>query len=525
MARKELKVEELVEVLYQWHRGRNISQIKQSLGLDRKTIRKYIELAEGHGFIRDDEARDYRYYLELASRIQSGLKTPVESTPAYKATSLCQSVIERLLAKKYMTPKQVFRILRKDHEYAPSYSSFKRYMHIQYPKAPRNCLRIEVGAAEEAQVDFGSAGLMYDSETGRMRRAHAFVMTLSYSRLPYVEFVFDQGQATWVQCHIHAYEFFGGVPERIILDNLKSGILRPNTYDPVFNRAYAECAKHYGFLIDPAKIREAAHKGKVERKVPVVRQQFLSTYDFSNIKEANEKVRLWCIDDYGMQIHGTTKRKSFEVFTQEEKARLKALPQERFDMPLWKEAKVHPDHHIVFEKNYYSLPTRYVGKRVWARGGMQALQVFLDGELVKTHPRSYAEGTWVTDEGDYPPEKSRYLLKTSEYYQTEAAKHGEYVRQVTARIMTDHAYRNPRKVQALFRLADKYGSEALNLTCRRSIFYEDYRMSTIKRILNKGLYNQPLGEDSTTLKITASANGPSFVREAGYFLHTEEETQ
>lgn len=524
MARKELKVEELVEVLYQWHQGRNISQIKQSLGLDRKTIRKYIELAEGYGFIRDDDARDYRYYLELASRIQAGLKTPVESTPAYRTTSLYQSVIERLLVKRYMTPKQVYRILRNDHEYVPSYSSFKRYMHIQYPKAPRNCLRIEVGAAEEAQVDFGSAGLIFDPETGRMRRAHAFVMTLSYSRLPYVEFVFDQGQATWVQCHIHAFEFFGGVPQRIILDNLKSGILRPNTYDPVFNRAYAECAKHYGFLIDPAKIREAAHKGKVERKVPVVRQQFLSTYDFSDIKEANEKVRLWCIDDYGMQVHGTTKRKPFEVFTRDEKPRLKALPAERFDMPLWKEAKVHPDHHIVFEKNYYSLPTRYVGKRLWVRGGMQALQVFFDGELVKTHPRSYAEGAWVTDEGDYPPEKSRYLLKTSEHYQAEAARHGEYVRQVVARIMTDHAYRNLRKVQALFRLADKYGCDALNLACRRSIFFEDYRMSTIRRILNRGLYNQPLGEDSATLKITAAANGPSFVREAGYFLHTEEET-
>lgn len=522
MARKEMKVEELVEVLYQWHQGRNISQIKQSLGLDRKTIRKYIELAEGYGFVRDDEPKDYRYYLEMASRIQAGLKTPLESSAAYRATLLYQSVIEKLLSRKHMTGKQVYRILAKEHDYTPSYSSFKRYMHIQYPKAPRNCLRIEVGAAEEAQVDFGSAGLMYDTESGKMRRTHAFVMTLSYSRFHYVEFVFDQGQATWVQCHIHAFEFFGGVPERIILDNLKSGILRPNTYDPVFNRAYAESAKHYGFLIDPAKIREAAHKGKVERKMPVVRQQFLSTCDFRDIKEANVKVRQWCLEDYGMQVHGTTRRKPFEVFKSEEQPRLKGLPEERFDLPLWKEARVHPDHHIVFDKNYYSLPTRHVGKKVWVRGGMQQLQIYLDGELIKTHPRYYREGIWMTDEGDYPPEKSRYLLKTSEYYQKEALKHGESVRQVVERIMTDHVYRNLRKVQALSRLADKYGSEALSLTCKRSIFYEDYRMNTIKRILQRGLYNQPLNEDSTSLTITAPANGPSFIRAAEYFMHTEE---
>lgn len=523
MARKEMKVEELVEVLYQWHQGRNISQIKQSLGLDRKTIRKYLELAEGYGFVREDGPNDYRYYLELASRIQAGLKTPLESSPAYRTTSLYQSVIERLLSRKHMTPKQAYRILTKEHDYTPSYSSFKRYMHIKYPKAPRNCLRIEVDAAEEAQVDFGSAGLMYDTESDRMRRAHAFVMTLSYSRLPYVEFVFDQGQATWVQCHINAFEFFGGVLERIILDNLKSGILRPNTYDPVFNRAYAECAKHYGFMIDPAKIRQAAHKGKVERKMPIVRQQFLSSHDFNGIKEANIKVRQWCLEDYGMQVHGTTRRRPFEVFKAEEQPRLKGLPDERFDMPLWKEARVHPDHHIVFDKSYYSLPTRYVGKRVWVRGGMQQLQIFFDGELIKTHPRSYREGIWVTDEGDYPPEKSRYLLKTSEYYQQEASKHGEYLRQVVARIMTDHVYRNLRKVQALFRLADKYGSEALNLTCKRSIFYEDYRMNTIKRILERGLYTQSLDEDSTSLTITGPLSGPSFVRAADYFMHTEEE--
>lgn len=111
-------------------------------------------------------------------------------------------------------------------------------------------MRIEVSAGEEAQVDFGSAGMMSDPDTGKKRRAHAFLMTLSYSRLHYVEFVFDQGQVTWVKCHMNAFEFFGGVPERIILDNLKSGILRPNTYDPVFNKTYAEYGKHYGFILD-----------------------------------------------------------------------------------------------------------------------------------------------------------------------------------------------------------------------------------------------------------------------------------
>jgi transposase len=521
MARKEIRMEELMEVLYQAHKGRNISQIKHSLGLDRKTIRKYIELAEPYGFVRDDEAKDDLYYMQLAAKIQTGLKIPVGCSAAFKKTALYQTVIEKLLSKKYMTPKQVYRILKREHEYTLSYSSFKRYVNIKYPKEPRNCLRIEVKAAEEAQVDFGSAGMMLDPETGKLRRAHAFVMTLSYSRLPYVEFVFDQGQATWVKCHMNAVEFLQGVPMRVILDNLKSGILRPNTYDPIFNRAYGECAKHYRFIIDPAKIARGDHKGKVERKILVVRQQFLSSGDFGDIRDANEKVRHWCLHEYGMQVHGTTKRKPFEVFQAEEQPLLKGLPEEKFDLPLWKEAKVHPDHHIVFDRNYYSMPTRYVGRTVWVRGGLFVVQIFHDGELAKTHRRSYAQGAWITDETDYPPEKSRYLLRTATYYQQEAANHGDYVRQVVAKIMSEHAYRNLRKIQAIFRLSDKHGSAAVNLTCRLCLFYEDYRMSTIKRILDKELYRLSLGDESAE-QPKLSFDGVSFIRPSEYFTHTKE---
>ena len=406
--------------------------------------------------------------------------------------------------------------MQRDYGYGLSYSSFNRYINLKYPKEPRSCIRIETKAGEEAQVDFGSAGMMYDPDEGRLRRAHIFVMTLSYSRFHYVELVFDQGQVTWVKCHINAFEFFGGVPQRIILDNLKSGILRPNTYDPVFNRAYAECGKHYGFIIDPAKICMAEHKGKVERKIPVVRQQFLASHDFTDIGDANEKAKVWCLQEYGMQIHGTTKRRSFELFC-EEQSHLIVLPEERFEMPLWKEAKVHPDHHIVFDKSYYSLPTRYIGKKVWVRGGIKTVQIFFDGDLIKTHQRAYGPGSWRTDERDYPPEQSKYIMRSVSYYQAEALKYGEHVQEMITKIMAEHAYRNLRKVQAIFRLGDKYGHEAVDLTCKRCLYYEDLRMSTVKRILEKDLYRVPFEEEPTRV-MTDSL----FTRSSGYFKHMEE---
>jgi hypothetical protein len=148
--------------------------------------------------------------------------------------------------------------------------------------------------------------------------------------------------------------------------------------------------------------------------------------------------------------------------------------------------------------------------------------VFFDGELIKTHQRSYRPGSFKTDERDYPPEKSKYVLKTNSYYQREALQYGGYVCQVVRRVMKENAYRNLRKVQGIFRLADTYGSEALNLTCKRCLFYGDYRMSTIKRILTKKLYELPFDDEGTVQTLKSSAEGLSFIRSPHYFIHKEE---
>lgn len=515
-------MESVVEIIYQWCKGVNLSRISRSLGFDRKTVRKYIELAEAEGLSRDSCLPSPEHYAEIAGRIQKSLKTPAEHSASHRTTSFYQNTIHRLLGKPYMNPKQVYRILRRDHGYRLSYSSFNRYIKVKYPRQPANFIRIETDPGEEAQVDFGSAGMMFDPETERNRRAYAFVMTLSYSRLSYVEFVFDQGQSTWVRCHVNAFEFFCGVPKRIILDNLKSGVLKPNTYDPVLNRAYAECAKYYGFIADPAKVSTPRHKGKVERRIPVIRSQFISTYDNKDISDANNNVRQWCLDEYGMQVHGTTKRKPFEVFKFEEQPRLMALPAERFDIPIWKEAKVHPDHHLVFLNSYYSMPTRYVGRQVWVRATTFTVQIFHDFELIKTHPRASKKGVWATDEKDYPPEKSSYILKSVSYYLNKALQYGSHVHRVVEIIISEHAYRNLRKIQAIFRFADKFGSQSLDLSCKRCLHYQDYRIATLKRILEKELYLQPLEEEPV---YSIPNSRLEFMRQADYFNHTAQKRE
>src|SRR2546427_7049357 len=180
--------------------------------------------------------------------------------------------------------------LREESGFKGSYMAVYRFVRSLEPDTPEAFVRVETAPGEEAQVDFGYAGLMFDPRDRQLRRAWAFVMTLSFSRHQYVEFVFNQEIGTWLRCHRNAFEWFNGVPRRIVIDNLKAAIVRAVLYDPVVQRAYRECAEHYGFLISPCRPRTPEHKGKVEQGgVHYVARNFLAGRSFHDYLEANDK--------------------------------------------------------------------------------------------------------------------------------------------------------------------------------------------------------------------------------------------
>ncbi len=182
--------------------------------------------------------------------------------PAREAIAVHRGQIDAWLKDPHMTAKQIWRLLREEYGLSVGYSSIKRYLRQEGLKgSPKVTVRMETPAGEEAQVDFGYAGMMRDPETGKMRKSWAFVLKLSYSRHQFVRFVFRQDVTMWIDCHERAFNFFGGVPERIVLDNLKAGVIKADIYDPTINHAYGELERHYGFVADPAKVRTPEHKG------------------------------------------------------------------------------------------------------------------------------------------------------------------------------------------------------------------------------------------------------------------------
>ena len=331
------------EMVRRLRQGQSNRAIAKDLGIDRKTVSRYRDWAIEQGLLAGQ--------LPPLSDLHQLLRETLNSPPPPQNTSTVEPYREMVitLRKKGVEIAAVHERL-KERGYTGSYASVYRFVSHLEPPTPDVTVRVETRPGEEAQVDFGYAGKMIDPETGKLRKTWVFVMTLSWSRHQYVEFVFDQKAETWLRLHRNAFAFFQGVPERIVPDNLKTAIVRGCWGDePQAQQSYRECAEHYGFLIAPCRPRTPEHKGKVERGVRYVKRNFLGGREPTTIVQANRDVRRWVNTTAGQRIHGTTKEKPLERFETERTA-LKPLPNSPYDMAVWKRVKLHRDCHLTFDQ-------------------------------------------------------------------------------------------------------------------------------------------------------------------------------
>ncbi|MGH7309377.1 MAG: IS21 family transposase [Candidatus Rokuibacteriota bacterium] len=310
------------ELIRRLERGEPDRRIARDLGVSRNTVARYRQWATDQGFLAPGAP------LPEPATLAALLPPAPLERPAHEQ-SLVEPFRERVktLQKEGVEGQAIWQLLVDEHDFVGSYSSVKRFLRRLAPPEVRAMLRLEVDPGEEAQVDFGYGGTFIDPETGHLRRAWAFVMTLSCSRHQYAELVFDQTIATWVRLHRAAFEFFEGVPRRVVLDNLNAAIVRAALYDPEVQRSYRQLAEHYGFLIAPCRPRTPRHKGKVEQGgVHYVKRNALAGRTFRDLHDANRHLRRWCLEIAGHRVHGTIKQRPLDVFTQVEHAALQPLP-------------------------------------------------------------------------------------------------------------------------------------------------------------------------------------------------------
>ncbi|MCB0064602.1 MAG: IS21 family transposase, partial [Caldilineaceae bacterium] len=306
-------------VLHYLRAGMSERRTAKECQVNRRTVKKIKAWAEAEGLLSGE--------LPPMSELEAKTASLYEENTAPQTSSKVdtyRAIVVQLHREGQETAAIWERL--KERGFTGSYSAVWRYLKKVNPTTPEVTIRMECEPGEEAQVDFGAAGKMVDAETGELRNSYVFVMTLSWSRHQYIEFVWDQKVETWLRLHRNALAYFGGVPKRIVIDNLKAAITKACWEEPEVQHAYAECAEHYGFLIAPCRPYTPQHKGKVESGVHYVKRNFLGGRTPTTLPEANRDGRRWGETTAGLRIHGTTREQPLVRFVETEQVRLQPLP-------------------------------------------------------------------------------------------------------------------------------------------------------------------------------------------------------
>lgn len=465
--------------------GESERRIAQDMGVSRPTIHKYHELAKQAGYLEKD--------APLPDDASLGQVLGPGPQPPKIASSLeAYGEVVKTLRKQAVERVAIWQRLKEDYGYTGSYSAVRRFVAHLEPKPVEAFVRVHTPAGEEMQVDFGSVGPLYDPVSGQIRTAYAFVATLCYSRHQYVELVFDQKVTTWISLHRHAFEYFGGVPRRVVPDNLKAAVLKILVQDVVLGEAYRQMALYYGFLISPNRPYTPRHKGKVENGVHYVQRNFMAGQSFADIACANQHLKAWIRDVAGVREHGTTHEAPLKLFKEAEQAALLELPAEPFSLCEIRTAKVHPDCHVVVSGSFYSAPYVYVGQKLDVYVRERVVELYQGQKLVATHVRCQKPGQWQTRLEHYPKNKAAFLQRTPDFCRQVAARLGPATRQVVEALLSDRPLDRLRSVQAILRLEETVGAVRLEAACARAVYYGDMHYRRIKEILNAALDREPL---------------------------------
>jgi transposase len=521
MAYREHGMWEVLDVLRRHGRGERNSVIAAATGRTRKTVRRYVATAQALGWTPESGEPDEA----LASRVLSRLRPGKKDASPSELEQLLEPHRDRIVAwlrggegERPLKLTKVHALLRREKVEVP-YSSLHRFAqrHCGFGVRHVTVHMADVAPGELAEVDFGRLGYLAD-ESGARRALYALIVTLVHSRHQYVHVTRSQKLADLIGGIEAAWEFFGGVTARVVIDNLRDAVTKPDRYDPVFQRTFEEYAHHRGFVIDAAVVRQATGKPHVERNVQYVRESFFRGEQWLNTEHVRREAVRWCLTVAGTRTHGTTERAPLAVFEEIEHVALRPLVGERFDVPAWAECVVHPDHHIQFLKSFYSVPTAYVGKDVTVRGDGRLVRIYHKGQLIKTHARK-SPGQWSTDYEDYPKELSVYAMRDANRAKAEACGVGESVGRFVELLLAGvFPWAKLRQAQKLMRLVQRYGSKRVDAACRRALAFDLIDVRRVERIVLGALDHSSDMPSSTANVLPLPAR---FLRPGDSFTHSQ----
>ena len=523
MARRRIRVADIKEVLVAWDRGQSVSAIARMLGYTRPTVRKYIGVAQRLEIRPGAQSRDDREWDALARTVQERMaRHRAAGVATAEVATYHDYLAERVGQVRWSVLHQR---LRDECGLRASWRTFYRYVSAHWPErrhtAPAVTVRLgDPPPGEEAQVDCFSVGRWRDPVTGHGHRLSAFLLTLSYSRHQFLYPVLSEGEEAWLDAHVAAFTYLGGVPQRLVPDNLTAAIVQADRYDPRLNRAYSELARYYGCLVDPARVAHPKDKPRVERTVAYARESFFRGQDFTSLAQMRAAAVMWAREVAGQRVHGTTGERPVQVFTTREQAALRPLPPVPWERVHWTSARVHTDCHLRVAGAAYSVPYRYVGHQLEVRLGQRTVAVYAGAELVTSHVRQ-ARGSASRLE-HYPPGSQAFLRATPTVCQQRAQALGPATAALVDPLLATRTRQHLREVQALLRLAERYPAVRLECACQRATAVGDGRLRTVRGLLEQGVeaaVDSPAGEGAGTT-VGAFLHGPT-----AFALGTQQEGQ
>jgi transposase len=473
--------------------------------MGRRKVAIFRALAEHHGWLAATAP------LPEDAQIAAALKQPKRASSTVSSAEGHRIAVARWVAEG-VNGAAIHAALVREHGYTGSYSSVHRLIvAMRADQGPQDAtVRLTFGPAEAAQVDFGAGPMLVDA-AGVQRRTWAFVMTLAFSRHQYLEFIWDQSVATWLGCHRRAFEWFGAVPARVIIDNPKCAITKACSRDPVVQRAYAECAEGYGFKIDPCPPADPQKKGIVESGVKYVKGNFLSTRTFRDMTDLNTQAKTWVMEQAGRRLHGTTREPPLERF-ERERPLMHVLPAVAPDLGVWTKVRLHRDCHVQFQRSLYSAPFTLIGRLLWLRATDTTVSLFQNYQLVAQHLRAHAVGTRRTVREHLPPEAQAFFMRDRHWCVQQANAIGPACAELIQALLADHIVERLRAAQGVIHLAQAHPAQMVDRACRRALDHNSPHYRTVKTLLTVRPYL--LSQDSTDLSADHYVQAARFARPA-----------
>jgi transposase len=397
--------------------------------------------------------------------------------------------------KKGVTLQLLWREYRDIYSDGLSYSQFCEQYRL-YTKAISPVMRQVHKGGEKTFVDYAGMTMPWiDSTTGEIHEAQIFVGCLGASQFIFAEATATQGLPDWIQSHINMWNYFGGVSEVVVPDNLKAGVSKSHHYDPDINANYQHFSEHYGFAIVPARVARAKDKAKAENAVGIIERQILAPLrhiTFTSLAEINAaiKPRLAALNNQSFQKMKTSRRELFEAV---DKPALKHLPADRYHYAEWVNAKIHIDYHFVFDDHYYCVPYQYIHHPVQIRATSKTVECFYQGKRIAAHARSYERYKFTTLKEHMPPAHRAHAEWGPDRMKRWAKKIGlktaEFIdHMIASRAFPQQAYRS---CLGLLRLGERYGEARLEKACTIALAAGASRYQQVESILKKRLDKAP----------------------------------